>query len=190
MKMRIKFINIALLVLLTNFFTSERANAGLIVGGLYSDGTSQWEYVGSFDLAAGKHHLGATPYNGLEAAISFFGELSSNNNNDVYALSSSLISDFPITNNYIINHQAWYDSYDRNTSIHEATENAVANNAGTSTYDEVGDISAFISDRAVPGDYINHVFKSAAISVSEPSTIAILTSFLIGLSAFRLKKLN
>jgi hypothetical protein len=85
MKMKIKFINIALFVLLTNIFVLETANAGLIVGSLYSDGTTQWEYVGSFDVADGPYHRNATPYNGIAAAILIFGELPSNS---TYALSS------------------------------------------------------------------------------------------------------
>jgi hypothetical protein len=187
MKMKIKFINIALFVLLTNIFVLETANAGLIVGSLYSDGTTQWEYVGSFDVADGPYHRNATPYNGIAAAILIFGELPSNS---TYALSSKKIENYEDLSQFIVNHMAWYDTHNFITGISEFSEYAIANNAGTNFYDATHDISAFINDRAVAGEYINHVFKSAATSVPEPSTIAILASILIGLSAFRLKKSN
>jgi len=178
-----KIINVVVFCLFA-FFVSDKANAGLIVGNLYSDGAAQWEYVGSFDLANGPAWNGSTPYNGIEAATLNFGALSFN---EVYALSSNKIANYNDINNFIVNHMAWYDSFAGRFGISEWTEAAVANQAGTSTYDAINDISAFVQDRADLGENINHVFKSVTTSVPEPSTLAIFALALIGLTTRRLK---
>lgn len=165
-----------------SLFIAEKGNAGLIVGDFYSDNNGiQWQYVGSFDLAMGPdlYDLNTptpTPYNGIEAAVLNFGVLSEGVE---YALSSNNVNSY-INNisNFVVNHKAWYDSYDFNMGLHQANESLVANNTGGLGYDGVGDVSAFIWDRAYQGDNINHVFKS--IAVPEPSTLVI---FLFALSA-------
>lgn len=164
---------------------TSTANAGLIVGDLYADDNGiQWQYVGNFDLADGDgFFVGATPYNGIDAAILNFGALSAG---ESYALSSNKMADYSDINNFIVNYQAWYDAFDFRIGIHEAGESVQANNAGGVNYDQVGDISAYILDRAFLGDNINHVFKSVA--VPEPSSLAIFAIALIGLSIGRFKK--
>tara|TARA_R110000787_G_scaffold149664_2_gene263626 strand:- start:110 stop:664 length:555 start_codon:yes stop_codon:yes gene_type:complete len=181
-----KIINIVAVCLLS-LFVADRANAGLIVGDIYSDRAGiQWQYVGSFDLAAGPDRFtndNITPYNAIAAAELNFGALSAG---DFYALSSKLEASYADIANFIVNHKAWYDAFDEQTGVHEAGESVSANNQGDSSYDAIGDISAFIWDRAVPEENINHVFKS--VSVPEPSTLAIFSLALVGLVARRYKK--
>lgn len=175
-----KILNIVLFCLLSLSF-ANKANAGLIVGDLYADETgTQWAYVGSFDLAAGPHWFGATPYNGIEAATLIFGTPVGYK----YAVSSFLEADIMSNvHGFGVNHKAWYDSFDLSTGIHEnsGSESAIANNAGTATYDANGDISAYVSDRAWLGEHINHVFRSIT-SVPEPSTLAVFALALLGFS--------
>lgn len=170
-----------------SLFIAEKVNAGLIVGDFYSDNDGiQWQYVGSFDLAMGPdlyvpNTPTPTPYNGIEAAVLNFGVLAEGVE---YALSSNNVNSY--TNDissFIVNHKAWYDSYD--LDIHQANESLIANNSGGLGYDGVGDVSAFILDRAFEGDNINHVFKS--IAVPEPSTLAI---FLLALSALTFRRIK
>tara|TARA_R110000737_G_scaffold299251_1_gene306087 strand:- start:666 stop:1223 length:558 start_codon:yes stop_codon:yes gene_type:complete len=181
-----KIINVVAVCLLS-FFVADRASAGLIVGDLYSDRAGvQWEYVGSFDLAAGPDRFivdNITPYNAITAAELNFGTLLAG---DFYAISSKLEASYADIANFIVNHKAWYDAFDEQLGIHEAGESVRANNQGDSTYDAIGDISAFIWDRAVPEENMNHVFKSVA--VPEPSTLAIFSFALMGLVARRFIK--
>lgn len=195
----------SLLVAVFSLSLISTANAGLIEGQLYSDADGvQWEYVGYFYLGDGPDASRpevAVPYNGIQAAITVFGLLS---NGEEYALSSNLISDY--SNNieeFIVNHQAWYDIYDGarlGESIQEFSESVTANNYGGAYYDSVGDndsvgdISAYVYDRALrpddriePEDYIttNYVFKSVSVNVPEPSTLAIFSIALVGLSLRR-----
>lgn len=181
-----KLLNIVLFCLLS-LSIANKANAGLIVGDLYTDEAGvQWAYVGSYDLAAGPHWDGAIPYNGVEAAAVVFGSPLAY----TYAISSFLEVDIMSNiHGFGVNHKAWYDSFDLSTGIHEnsSTESAVANNAGGPTYDANGDISAYVSDRAWLGEHINYVFKSVTTSVPEPTTIAIFALALIGLASRRTK---
>jgi hypothetical protein len=179
--MRTKIINVAVFCLFS-LFVADRANAGLIINNTYSDGAGlQWQYIGSFDLTDGPAWNGATPLNGIEAAIISFGSLSAG---EFYALSSMDAN----AASFLVNHNAWYDSYFGRYGVSEFSESAIANNAGGVTYDSIGDISAFIQDRANPGTYLNHVFKSVTTSVPEPSTLAIFALALVGLTTRRLKK--
>jgi len=180
-----KIINIVIVCILS-LFVAERANAGLIIGDIYSDNTGvEWQYVGSFDLADGPDRFdidNITPYNGIEAAQLIFGALSAT---DLYALSSNDEAGFADIANFIVNHKAWYDTYD-SKGLHEASESLRANNAGDLTYDAIGDISAYIFDRAFVGENINHVFKT--VEVPEPTTFAIFSLAIMGLMVRRLKK--
>ena len=178
-------------VLIFSFmFAVTKANASLIVGDLYFDNNGiQWEYVGSFDLADGPDmftQTNITPYNGIEAAELNFGALSAGQS---YALSSNFESSYLDIADFIVDHNAWYDSYNSPTGVHVRGESITANNAGGLAYDAIGDYSAFVWDRAFPGDVFNHVFKSFTVNtvVSEPSTIAIFVLALMGLTARRLK---
>ncbi|MGB1263590.1 MAG: PEP-CTERM sorting domain-containing protein [Cognaticolwellia sp.] len=185
-----RIINAVLIFLLT-FVITNKANAGLIVGDLYSDDNGiQWIYVGSFDLADGPDRFltnDIMPYNGIDAAKLNFGALL---DDEFYALSSNDVSDYANIADFIVNHNAWYDAFDEATGIHEAGESVLANNDGTVAYDAIGDISAFIWDRARPGENMNHVFKSisSSVAVPEPSTLAIFSLALMGLLARRLQK--
>lgn len=183
-----KIINIVVVCLLS-LFVADRANAGLIIGDLYSDKAGiQWKYIGYFDLTDGPDVFvvdDITPYNAIEAAELKFGALLAG---DYYALSSNDEADYLDIANFIVNHKAWYDAFDESIGIHETGESVLANNQGDSSYDAIGDISAFIWDRGVAGENINHVFKS--IAVPEPSTIAIFSLALMGLIARRIKTNN
>ena len=179
--MTIKMLKAAVAVLILS--VGGFANAGLIEGDLYSDHSGiQWEYVGSFDLVNGPDWNGSTPYNGIDAAILNFGTLSVGQ----FALSSNKMADYIDIADFEVNHMAWYDSYAGRSGIFEFSESVVANAAGGSTFDAVGDISAFVSDSGNVGENYNHVFKSA--SVPEPSTLAIFALGIIGLASRRFKK--
>ena len=182
--MNSKIMSIISLCLLT-LCISTSANAGLIVGDVYSDiddANIQWEYVGSYDLTDGPDLFqdeNIIPVNGIGAAELIFGILSAN---EQYGLSSNSVDDYKNIENFIVNRHAWYDSFDVSTSVHEAKENEKANHGGSEYYDTAGDISAYIWDRAEQGKHINHVFKTVSVaSVPEPTTLAIL---LIKLTTF------
>ncbi|MBA6399905.1 PEP-CTERM sorting domain-containing protein [Colwellia sp. BRX10-4] len=181
-----KIINIVVVCVLS-FFVADRANAGLIIGNHYSDNAGiQWEYVGYFDLADGPDFFvvdNITPYNAIEAAELKFGMLLAGGD---YAVSSNDEAAYPDIANFIVNHMAWYDSYGDRIVIHG--ESVLANIQGDSSYDAIGDISAFIGDRAMVGENINHVFKS--IAVPEPSTIVIFSLAFMGLIVRRIKTNN
>jgi hypothetical protein len=174
-----KIINF-LLITLFSIAVMNTANAGLIVGDLYADDAGiQWEFVGSFDLANGPSLVDdPVVYNGIDAAIFIFPELLG----DQVAISSN--------DSGAVNHKAWYDTYLGFTvgvfGIIEKHESiSVTLNNANGLYDEAGDISAFVDDRSAAGDNINYVFK--AVSVPEPSSLAIFAIALIALSARRLK---
>ncbi|TWX52194.1 PEP-CTERM sorting domain-containing protein [Colwellia hornerae] len=198
-----KIISI-IVVILFSLCIVERANAGLIVGDLYSDDAGiQWAYVGSFDLADGEEYRefnandeeiikNVITYNGLEAAELLFRPLT---DGSVYALSSNSTTN---DNNYdlvnfIVNYKAHYDFFDDELDpnysgrLKELAQDVVTDNAGGVGYNANGDLSAFVDDRALKGVKINHVFKSITISVPEPSTIAIFSLALIGLVTRRFK---
>ncbi|AZQ84450.1 PEP-CTERM sorting domain-containing protein [Colwellia sp. Arc7-635] len=185
-----KIINI-IAVCMLSLFIVDRANAGLMVGEIYSDDAGiQWQYVGLFDLANGKNYTkngivqNVQTYNGIEAAELNFGPLTGD---AIYALSSNKYEEFVFEFGGIdgfVNHKAYYDSF--KDSINQSAENISTDNAGGLGYDAVGDLSAFVHDRSTVGQYENHVFKS--ISVPEPSTIAIFSLALAGLMVRRLKK--
>ena len=179
----------AVLISLFSLSLVTTANAGLIVGDLYADAhNQQWEYVGSYDLADGMdYNDGATPLNAIEAAELNFGQL---DNGQSYALSSNKVDSYNNIENFIVNHNAWYDAFDFNIGIHEANELIQANNSGDATYDSVGDVSAFIYDRAWHGENINHVFKSVAapVTIPEPSILFVFLLSLLVLMIPRLSK--
>tara|TARA_R110001592_G_scaffold280057_2_gene547429 strand:- start:1108 stop:1686 length:579 start_codon:yes stop_codon:yes gene_type:complete len=188
-----KIINIVVVCMLS-LFVADRANAGLIIGDLYSDDTGiQWEYVNSFDLSLGERYKqnniiqNVETFNGLEAAVKLYGPLAGG---AIYALSSNDFDEYSYFNNTIngfVNHKAWYDSFGQNGSVRARAENITTDNAGAAGYNTVGDYSAYIKDRAQAGDFMNHVFKSVTTSVPEPSTIAIFSLALIGLVSRRFK---
>ena len=182
--MNSKIINVVLICLFS-LCIAGKANAGLIVGELYEDTEESglfWEYVGSFDLASGSPFRTATPYNGLEAAaLNFEGDISQ------FAIAAYAV-DFSFNSitigDAIVNHSAWYDGNVGSISILKEDIKADVNDNGT--YDIKSDLSAWVRDRALLGDHINYVFK--AVSVPEPSTLAIFMLALAGLTTRHLKK--
>lgn len=185
-----------------------KANAGLIVGDLYEDAAGiQWEYVGSFDLTDDSKQVG-TPksLNGIEAALLHFSGLSASE----ITLSSNKESAYANIVDFIVNHQAFYDTYDSTGQLGlSGAVSALANLSttdqnGDSLYNSLGDMSANVHDRqsnraeiaflesvnfpVIPELYINHVFKSVSVSVPEPSTLAIFAIALVGLASRRFKK--
>ena len=183
--MKRKYLNPAL-VLLILFVTTlaGKANAGLIVGKHYTDASgTAWQYVGSYDLAAGPYwrdvnnNADLKPYNGIEAAEMLFGVLEPGSE---YALSTHV---FQTSATYQVNHLAWYDgviSY-----IHAKSESLVADKHNDGLYNTEGDFSAYILDRGVAGQHINHVFKT--VNVPEPSTLLMFAIAFTGLAVRRLK---
>ena len=193
--MNSKLINSTLLkVTLSIFvlFSTISANANLITGDIYLDGDGErWEYVTLFDLVGNNNPKGeaspnwrnAKPVNGLEAAAYF---LDDNTNN--LAISAFLPA-FDMTSisagDNVVNHLAWYDG--SIAAVSRLSENVTADVNGDNLYDNTTDVSAWIDDRAFSGDYINYVFKRVT-DVPEPSSIAIFSLFLIGLSLRGFKK--
>jgi hypothetical protein len=190
-----KIINVVLVCLFT-LCVAGKANAGLIVGELYEDSYESglfWEYVGNFDLASGPAWNdangdgifgdNATPYNALEAAAIIFKDDTSQ-----FAISAfTSIRDYNLikAGDAVVNHEAWYDG--NVFSINIFDEDIVADISNDGIYDPFSDFSAWINDRAVAGNHINHVFKSVTTSVPEPSTVAIFALALVGLTARRFK---
>lgn len=197
-----KFLNLVLAILLSTCVVSQ-SKASLIVGEIYTDTETvalQWEYVGEFDLAEGPQFDNADgngalakALNGLQAASLLFGI-------DISQLALAAYADFGQTIDAatvgaaVVNHRAWYDSFwtgDDANNLRPAVgikgEGITANVAGASDfYDAKGDFSAFVSDRAVPGERISYVFK--AVSVPEPSMFAIFALAIFGFGVRRLKK--
>ena len=178
-----------MLFILFSTCLSSKASAGLIVGGLYNDESGiTWQYMGAFDLTDGDrwnnangddtYGDNATPYNGIEAASLLFGVLDALSE---YALSSTI---FQESEKYTVNHKAWYDGYA--TYIQEKSESFTADNNNDGLYNTAGDFSAYIRDRGIAGEHINHVFKTA--TVPEPATFAIFAFALFGLTAQRFKR--
>ncbi|MGB2739332.1 MAG: PEP-CTERM sorting domain-containing protein [Cognaticolwellia sp.] len=186
-----KIINI-FLVCLFSLSVVKTVSADLIVGNQYSDSDGiQWEYLGSVDLADGPAQaIKPKTYNGFEIANLFF---SAQIGNSEIALSSNDYFDYLFFNNNdiagFVNHLANYDSFGSNGQLVELAGDVITDNAGGLGYDAVGDISAFVNDRAAQDFYMNHVFKAvtASVSVPEPSTIAIFSLALVGLMSRRLK---
>ena len=178
------------LLCLFSLCIAGKANAGLIVGDLYADDNGiQWEYVGNFDLTDGIDIFTgatATTYNGVEAALFHFNTLSSGE----IALSTNKENDYSNIADFIVNHNAFYDTFNGghlNIGIQENSESLTTDINGNTSYDLIGDRSAYVWDRAgSKGFYVNHVFKS--VSVPEPSTLAIFTLALIGLASRHIKK--
>lgn len=167
-----------------------QANAVLIVGEIYQDDAGlEWEYVGNFDLGAGPKFDVAKPYSGLDAAKSIFGEL------DKLAL-AAYDADFGfnaiIVGDNVVNHLAWYDSYWTGVqldgpAIEMLDEGQTAEGGGTiDNYDAIGDVSAYVQDRATLGSYTNYVFK--AVEVPGPSTLIIFAIVLFCLCVRKLKR--
>ncbi|MBA6347966.1 MULTISPECIES: PEP-CTERM sorting domain-containing protein [unclassified Colwellia] len=179
-----KIINIVVVCVLS-LFVADRANAGLIIGDLYSDDTGiQWEYIGSFDVTGGDDYsLKPATYNGIEAAEFIFGQPTIPVS---YALSTNVITDYTNIEDYIVNKEAFYQQY-RIAGVTSYDQARATNLAGGIGYDAEGDVSAYVYDRAFEGIYFNYVFKSVTTSVPEPSTIAIFSLALIGLVSRRFK---
>jgi hypothetical protein len=170
-----------------------QANASLIPGGIYQDVDGlEWEYVGSFDLADGPSFKDPVPftYNGLAAAA--FAIYADVNVPDTLALAAYL-DDFDVDTisigDNVVNHLAWYDSYygpDIN-DIERLAEGTTAEGGGDAgKYDAIGDVSAYVKDRALPDFYTNYVFK--AVEVPGPSTLGIFALALLGLGVRKLKR--
>jgi hypothetical protein len=174
-----------------------QANAGLITGlvqgQIYGDTLTPgllWEYVGEFDLADAPDWLtdgdeSHNPVNGLAAAVldenypELFGMQIA-----VAALGGTSNID-STGNSVIVNHMAWYSRY--GSSLVTLSEDVTANNSGSTLFDDIGDVSAFVLDQNITaGTYINYVFK--AVEVPEPSTLAIFALALLGLGARKLKR--
>lgn len=201
-----KILNIVLFCFLS-LSIANKANAGLlVVGDLYEDSLQSglyWEYVGSFDLTDVSVQVGTpSSLNGIQAALLHFSGLTANE----IALSTNIESDYANIEDFLVNHQAFYDTYNGGalgvSGIVEKVENILPTDFnGNTFYDSLGDLSANVHDRAssideidflkvlgitnLPPLYVNHVFKS--VSVPEPSTLAIFTLAIIGLMSRRLK---
>jgi hypothetical protein len=198
-----KIINVILVCLFT-LCIAGKANAGIIdgeFGHLYADSDGvQWEYIGYYDLVPeyGRYvraseleimqcadditcieNLTLIPvFNGIEVATYLFGELSVDQE---YAISTKQFRD-NVGYEYLVDHKAWYaqydgDTYSKNESYHE----------DSLYYNSAGVYSAYTHDQVGSGVKINHVFKSVTISVPEPSTLAIFSLALMGLTARRFK---
>ena len=199
-----KILNIVLFCFLS-LSIANKANAGLlVVGDLYEDSLQSglyWEYVGSFDLTDVSVQVGTpSSLNGIQAALLHFSGLTANE----IALSTNIESDYANIEDFLVNHQAFYDTYNGGalgvSGIVEKVENILPTDFnGNTFYDSLGDLSANVHDRAssrdeidflkdlgitnLPALYVNHVFKS--VSVPEPSTLAIFTLAIIGLMMSR-----
>lgn len=184
-----KLLSIALTIVV--LFSASNVHANLITGEVYLDGAGErWEYVTLFDLVGNNNPKGeesphwsdADPVNGLEAAVYFLG-----GNTSDYALAAFALS-FDITTisagANIVNHLAWYDG--NINAVSRLAENVTADANGDNKYDNNTDVSAWVDDRALSGDYINYIFKKVA-NVPEPSTLIIFAIALCVLSARRFK---
>jgi hypothetical protein len=171
-----------------------QANASLIPGGIYQDVDGlEWEYVGSFDLGAGPKFDVATPYSGLAAAA--FAIYADVNVPDTLALAayqtSTYYNDIKVGAT-VVNHLAWYDSYWTGNqlnrpAIERLAEGKTAEGGGKAgKYDAIGDVSAYVEDRTLPGSYTNYVFK--AVEVPGPSTLGIFALALLGLGVRKFKR--
>jgi hypothetical protein len=205
--MNSKIINVVLICLFS-LCIAGKANAGLIVGDLYEDQYEPglyWEYVGSFELADVVPGYINTTNNGIEAALLHFNTLSA----DQIALSTRRQSEFIDITNFLVNHQAYYDTFEGGEldidGVVEKAEDISTDLNGNSAYDFTGDVSAMVKDRAstiaelqselgftrdeIPEDllYINYVFKSVTTSVPEPSTLVIFMLALVGLTTRHFK---
>jgi hypothetical protein len=192
-----KFLYLVMFVVLSTGLLS-RANATLIVGEYYKDGAGvNWEYVGSFDLAAGPLWFDAngdgtpgdivTPLNGLDAASLLFGLPSRDLALAAFAGSISEVAAYVgsiVTGDNVVNHLAWYDGF--GVAVTRLAENVDADTNNDNIYTQGADVSAYVDDRASVGDYENFVFK--AVDIPEPSTLAIFALALFGLAARRVKK--
>jgi hypothetical protein len=165
-----------------------QANAGLIIGDVYTDGTDNWEYVGFFRLSDGLFwndindcDIGtpqpgcikefANAVNGIKAASEYFPTLTPDQ------IATSTVDDG-------VNHKAWYA---------EVGGPALALDEDVSVsglYDTAGDISAFVEDGSITSsnadNYKTFVFKS--VSVPAPSTLAIFALALCALGARKFKR--
>jgi hypothetical protein len=197
--MRNKFFKLILVAFLSSGLLGQ-ANAGLIVDEIYEDVYGEeWQYVGSFDLTGGKLWSDPlnTPLNGLEAAASVFGLSLENLALSAFVGNQSSLGTIGAGDN-VVNYMAWYDGNTDNISRY--AEDEVADYLNDDAYtvsapvdpdDRVDfsprrDISAYVNDRALEGDYINYVFK--AVEVPEPSMLGLFSLVLFGFSALRFKK--
>ena len=204
-----KIINIVLVCFFSLYVSN--ANAGLMKDDIYFDEAGvQWQYVGFYDLvpedgsyirpsemaiekcnadpACNINELTDIPvFNGIEVATHKFGSLS---DNESYAISTNptwiydKLQELNI-NDYVVNHLAWYDAYDTGVGAIGLAENYEEKN---DFYNVVGSYSAYVKDRASANTKINYVFKSVTTNVPEPSTLAIFSLALVGLTVRRFKK--
>ncbi|WP_426359943.1 PEP-CTERM sorting domain-containing protein [Pseudocolwellia sp. HL-MZ19] len=193
--MNIKFLNIVFASFV--LFSSSMANAGILnVNDIVSDASGvEWFYIGEYDMASGPSYLdgngdgttgdAAKIYSGITAAEAIFGELSFS---DLYAIST--VED-------VVEHEAWYDRI--HNSYVQLDESLIIDNnldgfynGSDGTLDTRGDASAWVQDRALPGsgseNKINYVFSSSAVSVPEPSSLAIFSLALLAFGRRYFKK--
>ncbi|MGJ8679998.1 hypothetical protein [Paraglaciecola sp.] len=186
--MNTKFLRVLFAAVLSMCFVGQ-SNATVI----YTDSAGvEWDYVGSFNLADGPSFDDADgscdlpganqqtcwgdyakPLNGIQAAELLF----STGHGEIFATS---------TVNNSVNHLAFYDEFGFNGQVAvEKSESIVADLNGDGKYDNDGDSSAYIKDRAA-SDVVNYVFKRV-VDVPSPSTLAIFVLAICGLTVRRIK---
>jgi hypothetical protein len=173
-----------------------------VIGENYTDADGKlWEYIDFFDLYDGPDGSSDPAlYNGLEAALELFGNTGDSLKDfalSAFNIDTSSIGEITMeeiasltsndTGHADVNHKAWYDAFGTNGGLVIKSESSVANVDGDpDKYDVVGDISAYVKDRAIAEKNLNYVFK--AVEVPEPSTLAIFALALLGLGARKFKR--